>query len=70
VQTSCASTGTGPPASDSLYRAAHDLDLLAPRGLDLINASLDTFRHHEGRWQMLAWGDRTHLENITVFQEG
>jgi len=55
---------------DSLYRAAHDLDLMAPRGLDLINASLNTFRHHEGRWHMLAWGDRAHLENITVFQEG
>lgn len=54
---------------DSLYRAAHDLDLLAPRGLDLINASLNTFRHGGGRWQMLAWGDSAHLENVTVFQE-
>jgi len=54
---------------DSLYRAAHDLDLTAPRGLDLFNAGLNTFRHREGRWQMLAWGDRAHLANITVFQE-
>ena len=55
---------------DSLYRAAHDLDLLAPRSLDLVNAGLNTFRHHDGRWQMLVWGDRAHLDNITAFQEG
>jgi len=54
---------------DSLYRAAHDLDLVAPRGCDLVNASLNTFRHVDGRWHMLAWADCSHLESITVFQE-
>jgi len=55
---------------DTLYRAANGHDLTAPRTLDLINASLNIFRHDSGRWQMLAWGDRSHLETITVYQEG
>lgn len=54
---------------DSLYRAAHDFDLTATRTLDLINASLNEFHLFDGRWQMIAWGDRAHLENITIFQE-
>ena len=51
---------------DSLYRAAHDLDLISPRRVDIINASLNTFRRHSGRWHMLEWGDQAHLENVVV----
>lgn len=54
---------------DTLYRAAHGHDLTATRTLELINASLNVFHVAGGRWRMLVWGDRAHLENITVFQE-
>jgi len=55
---------------DSLYRASHGLDLAVKRDRELINASLNTFRCVSGRWEMVAWGDTSHLDDVTAFQEG
>jgi len=55
---------------DTLYRAAHGHDLTASRTLELINASLNVFHHANDGWRMIAWGDRAHLETVTVYQEG
>jgi probable phosphoglycerate mutase len=55
---------------DSLYRASLGLDLMAKRDRELINASVNTFRYLGGRWEMVAWGDTSHLDEVTVFQEG
>jgi probable phosphoglycerate mutase len=54
----------------ALYRAAHALELNEPRTpLELINASLNVFGYAEKRWNMLAWADQAHLQDITNFQE-
>lgn len=53
---------------DALYRAARGMDLIAPRDVDLINASLNVFRFHRGRWEVIAWGDCSHLDEVTKFQ--
>jgi len=54
----------------SLYRAAHDLDLRSPHGLELANAGLNVFRFADARWHLLTWGDQAHLQDVTNFQEG
>jgi probable phosphoglycerate mutase len=54
----------------SLYRTTHGLNLTEPRGLDLINASLNTFHYVDQRWQIVSWADQTHLTDVTNFQEG
>lgn len=51
---------------DTLYRATHDLGLGKRHQLDLTNASLNVFRHVEGRWHIVSWADSTHLANITA----
>lgn len=53
---------------DALYRAARGLDLVVARDVDLVNASLNTFRYHRSRWEVLTWGDCRHLDEITMFQ--
>lgn len=50
----------------SLYRAAHGLELMAPRRLDLVNAGLNTFHYADGVWRLITWADGGHLVNITV----
>lgn len=53
---------------DALYRAARGLDLIAARDVDLINASLNVFRYDLARWEVVHWGDCTHLDEVTMFQ--
>ena len=53
---------------DALYRAARGLDLIAARDVDLINASLNVFRFDRVGWEVLHWGDCSHLAEITMFQ--
>lgn len=53
---------------DALYRAARGMDLVAPRDVDLINASLNVFRFERARWEVVCWGDCAHLDEITMFQ--
>lgn len=54
----------------ALYRVVHGLDLQQPRSLDLINASLNTFRYTANDWQLVTWADQAHLKDVTNFQEG
>jgi len=53
---------------DVLYRAARGMDLIAPRDVDLINASVNVFRYDGARWEVVCWGDCTHLDEVTMFQ--
>ena len=50
---------------DSLYRAAHAMSLDVPRGVELINASLNTFLFEAGAWRLERWGDAEHLAGRT-----
>jgi probable phosphoglycerate mutase len=55
----------------ALYRAAHGLALNEPRSaLELINAGINVFRFEDPHWRMHVWADGSHLEDVTVFQEG
>lgn len=47
---------------DMLYRAATGLALDAPRSWTLANAAIQRVLHHGGRFTLLAWDDRAHLE--------
>jgi len=49
---------------DTLYRAAHGLGLGKRHQLDLTNASLNIFRHADGRWEIIAWADSEHLKAV------
>ena len=55
---------------DMLHRAAHAIALDQPRALELLNASLNTFRHAPGGWQAVTLGDVSHLtdEAVTRFE--
>ncbi len=53
---------------DMIYRAALGLDLSQPRGLPLLNASLNTFFYVDGGWQALEVGDVNHLDADAVTQ--
>lgn len=44
-----------------LYRHAKGMTLQAPRDYSLHNASINRFRYAEGRWDLLTWGDISHL---------
>lgn len=46
---------------DMLYRAAHGMDLEAPRPVPLLNASLNVFLHAGDVWHAETWGDVGHL---------
>jgi probable phosphoglycerate mutase len=47
---------------DVAYRAAHGIDLMAPRTFDLVNTGLNRFRFERGAWHIEAWGDAGHLD--------
>jgi probable phosphoglycerate mutase len=47
---------------DCAYRIAAGLPLDAPRGHDLLNASLNRIAFRDGRFHLLDWADVAHLE--------
>jgi 2,3-bisphosphoglycerate-dependent phosphoglycerate mutase len=49
---------------DTVYRAACALPHDAPRGVPLLNASLNIFGYLGGRWRLECWGDVGHLEPV------
>lgn len=55
---------------DTLYRAATGLPLHVKREAPLLNASLNTFRHADGAWTMITWGDVEHLTEIGITHYG
>ena len=50
---------------DTLYRAAHDMAYDAPRGVPLLNGSLNVFSYAGGAWRVESWGDVGHLEPVS-----
>jgi probable phosphoglycerate mutase len=47
---------------DVAYRAAHAIELMAPRTFELVNTGLNRFRFEGGAWHLEAWGDASHLD--------
>lgn len=48
---------------DCCYRLATGLDLSAPRSYPLLNASVNRIAFDGEHWQVLSWGDVTHLDD-------
>lgn len=46
---------------DSIYRACTELTLGARRTFPMTNASLNTVDYRQGTWQLVRWGDLSHL---------
>ena len=46
---------------DIAYRAAHGIELMAPRTFDLVNAGLNEFHFDGAGWHLESWGDARHL---------
>ena len=46
---------------DAFYRIAVNAPLDAPRTWQLLNASVNQIKVDEGKWELGAWGDITHL---------
>ena len=46
---------------DTFYRIAVNAPLDAPRTWQLLNASVNQIKVDEGKWELGAWGDITHL---------
>ena len=38
--------------------------LEAPRRHELLNASINRIRFHEGRWSLIDWADVAHLDSV------
>lgn len=57
---------------DIAYRAAHAIELGAPRPVPLLNASLNVFDYSNRRWRCETWGDVSHLQDaaVTHFEGG
>jgi probable phosphoglycerate mutase len=55
---------------DVLWRHATQTSLETPRVATLANASINRIRVNEKDWQLIEWGDVTHLEGITTAQPG
>lgn len=49
---------------DIAYRLATGLALEAPRRHELLNASINRIRFHEGRWSLIDWADVAHLDSV------
>jgi probable phosphoglycerate mutase len=49
---------------DSLFRHTVGLPLRAERGFQIPNASRNTFRHRNGKWLLLTWGNICHLQSL------
>ena len=47
---------------DAVYRAAHGMDITAPRTFDVLNASINHIRWDGERLEVLRWSDNTHLD--------
>lgn len=54
---------------DSLFRHALGLALDVPRRWVLYNASVNTFLHEDGTWQLGTWGDVSHLEQAGTLDD-
>lgn len=48
---------------DCCYRLATGLALSEPRAYPLLNASVNRLAYDGARWQVLSWGDVTHLDD-------
>ena len=46
---------------DAVYRAAHGMDITAPRTFDVLNASINHVRWDGERLEVLRWSDKAHL---------
>jgi probable phosphoglycerate mutase len=46
---------------DAVYRAAHGMDITAPRSFDVLNASINHVRWDGERLEVLRWSDNAHL---------
>lgn len=46
---------------DCVYRAAHGMDISAPRNFDVLNAAINHLRWDGERLQVLRWSDNAHL---------
>lgn len=47
---------------DIAYRLAVGRDLAGPRDFPIPNAGLNWLEYREGKWRLLAWGEKAHLE--------
>lgn len=56
---------------DALYRTACGMSLDVARGFPLLNCSVNTFRHEQGRWLAVSVCDVTHLagDDVTRFSD-
>ena len=50
---------------DCLNRAASNKTLAQARDFEILNASLNTLSYKDGRFELIQWGDVSHLENST-----
>jgi 2,3-bisphosphoglycerate-dependent phosphoglycerate mutase len=55
---------------DCLYRAAAGVDLQAPRTWQLANAAVNRLLYAEGRFVLVGWDDRSHLDGEQPPPEG
>jgi probable phosphoglycerate mutase len=46
---------------DAVYRAAHGMDITAPRDFDVLNASINKVQWDGERLKVLRWSDNSHL---------
>lgn len=49
---------------DVIYRRATGKPLNAPRDFPLGNAALNWVAHSKGKWQLLVWDERSHLDEV------
>lgn len=47
---------------DCVYRAAHGMDISAPRNFEVLNASINHVQWDGERLKVLVWSDNTHLD--------
>jgi probable phosphoglycerate mutase len=47
---------------DIIYRSVRGIDLRAPREHSLVNAAINHLRHADQGWQIVSWGDDSHLQ--------
>ncbi len=46
---------------DIIHRLSTGKSLDSPRDFTIPNAALNWITHHDGRWQLVTWGDQSHL---------
>lgn len=52
-------------AMDIIWRHAHNIDLRAPRAAPLLNASINRLTVGPQGWNIIAWGEVSHLDRVT-----